>query len=707
MSLRRLRRSVTILAGLSLLCVACGSAGVLPPPRGGEDVGIDVTVGELQLRSLLLLMADQQRFEPLTVESALDGSPSLRRELALTLGRVGSRRGVSYLNQLLADAAPTVRRAAAFALGELELERADAETAARSLLVAAADADRDTGRLAVEALGKLGVSVTEVATALTASEMAEQERWARLLPPLFRFDEDAAVALALGGRRLAESDVVRRWAAYALTRQPRPVALPEIRRLAADAEPRVRAWAARALGIVGSAEDLSLLLPMLDDAEPAPRVQALRAGALLRQTADGDADPPPERWLPAHGRLLDDPAPHVRLEALDRVAPWLAGMPGDGETAAAAGLRVRVLERMEDEGAPVAERAAALVALAAEPSPPVADGVRRFAAEAAPRLRAAAARAAGVLSASAADALLDRLLGDTAEMVRTAAAEARLQHLEEMTAAPSAAQEETVRELAGAADPGVQAVVFAWLADHPVLTYVELTRAVRVALAAGNVETLLNAVDALRARAEEVPEERGSVVAVLERLAERGSWRVGRKAARALVALGRPAPPTGHPNLRRTPDLYEEIVQRTARPRQVRVETDAGALTLRVDCPTAPLTCLNFLQLVGQGFYDGLTFHRVVPDFVVQGGDPRGDGHGGPGYAIRDEPTPTAYERGVLGMARSGPHTAGSQFFLTLSPQPHLDGAYTAFGRVVEGGAVLDRITRGTRILSMVEVPLQ
>ncbi|RPH54105.1 peptidylprolyl isomerase, partial [bacterium] len=98
------------------------------------------------------------------------------------------------------------------------------------------------------------------------------------------------------------------------------------------------------------------------------------------------------------------------------------------------------------------------------------------------------------------------------------------------------------------------------------------------------------------------------------------------------------------------------------------------------------------------------TFHRVVPDFVLQGGDPRGDGTGGPGYAIRDEINPLRYDRGAVGMALAGPDTGGSQFFLTLSPQPHLDGGYTVFGEVVSGGEVMDQIRIGDRIETVVEV---
>ena len=95
----------------------------------------------------------------------------------------------------------------------------------------------------------------------------------------------------------------------------------------------------------------------------------------------------------------------------------------------------------------------------------------------------------------------------------------------------------------------------------------------------------------------------------------------------------------------------------------------------------------------------------MVPDFVVQAGDPRGDGYGGPGYTIRDEIGRLRYGRGVMGMALAGPDTGGSQFFITLSPQPHLDGGYTAFGEVVAGDDVLDRIEADDRIVTIREVP--
>jgi cyclophilin family peptidyl-prolyl cis-trans isomerase len=107
------------------------------------------------------------------------------------------------------------------------------------------------------------------------------------------------------------------------------------------------------------------------------------------------------------------------------------------------------------------------------------------------------------------------------------------------------------------------------------------------------------------------------------------------------------------------------------------------------------LTVENFVALARRGFFDGLSFHRVVPDFVIQAGDPRGDGEGGPGHTIRDELNQRPYLRGTLGMALDWADTGGSQFFITQSPQPQLDAKYTVFGRVLSGMDVVDRTQPG------------
>jgi cyclophilin family peptidyl-prolyl cis-trans isomerase len=131
------------------------------------------------------------------------------------------------------------------------------------------------------------------------------------------------------------------------------------------------------------------------------------------------------------------------------------------------------------------------------------------------------------------------------------------------------------------------------------------------------------------------------------------------------------------------------------------MRTARGRIVITFDGVQAPLTVLNFATLADRRAYDNLRFHRVVPGFVAQDGDPRGDGEGGPGYAIRDELTLLPYSRGAVGMALSGPDTGGSQYFLTLTPQPHLTGHYTVFGAVTAGLGTMDELVEGDSIDSI------
>jgi peptidyl-prolyl cis-trans isomerase B (cyclophilin B) len=117
----------------------------------------------------------------------------------------------------------------------------------------------------------------------------------------------------------------------------------------------------------------------------------------------------------------------------------------------------------------------------------------------------------------------------------------------------------------------------------------------------------------------------------------------------------------------------------------------------------APNTVNNFIFLVNEGFYNGVEFHRVIPNFVIQGGDPTGTGRGGPGYRFADEilNNPLKHEAGVISMANAGPNTNGSQFFITHSPQPHLNGKHTVFGKVIRGKEVVDAIKQGDKMISL------
>jgi peptidyl-prolyl cis-trans isomerase B (cyclophilin B) len=135
----------------------------------------------------------------------------------------------------------------------------------------------------------------------------------------------------------------------------------------------------------------------------------------------------------------------------------------------------------------------------------------------------------------------------------------------------------------------------------------------------------------------------------------------------------------------------------------VSIETNRGTIELTLYPQHAPKTVNNFVFLANQGFYDGVKFHRVIGDFMIQTGDPTGTGRGGPGYKFADEckGNPLKHERGVISMANAGPDTNGSQFFITHSPQPHLNGKHTVFGKVTKGLDVVDAIRQGDTITAV------
>jgi cyclophilin family peptidyl-prolyl cis-trans isomerase len=150
---------------------------------------------------------------------------------------------------------------------------------------------------------------------------------------------------------------------------------------------------------------------------------------------------------------------------------------------------------------------------------------------------------------------------------------------------------------------------------------------------------------------------------------------------------------------------YTRAVSRTNGTVKAVITTEKGKFTIDLFPEDAPLTVDNFIKLAKSNYFNGVEIHRVVPNFVVQDGDPRGDGNGGPGWSIRCEINALPFERGSVGMALSGKDTGGSQWFVTHAPQPHLDGGYTVFGKVNETDMkIVDNLTRGDKILTLVIV---
>ncbi len=133
------------------------------------------------------------------------------------------------------------------------------------------------------------------------------------------------------------------------------------------------------------------------------------------------------------------------------------------------------------------------------------------------------------------------------------------------------------------------------------------------------------------------------------------------------------------------------------------IQTEKGDIKIELFEDKAPITTKNFIDLAQKGYYDGLTFHRVIRGFMIQGGDPKGDGTGGPGYNINDEFHPDLKHdsAGILSMANAGPNTGGSQFFITEAPQPHLDGRHSIFGKVIEGMDIVTKIQQGNKMIKV------
>jgi len=282
----------------------------------------------------------------------------------------------------------------------------------------------------------------------------------------------------------------------------------------------------------------------------------------------------------------------------------------------------------------------------------------------------------------------DLASGDQEALVRTAAAGALLD-LEEVPA-------EVARSLLEAEDAAVREAAVALVEPGP------SEEAVPALVARGGEESSPDVLGAIleqlgsRATDGALPVEEAVLREMLARAPQVGGRpdRLARDLARRL-SLDVAFPPSQIP-----PEL-EVRLDDAAAIRSARVHTDRGEFRVELFPDVAPVAVANFARLADDGFYDGLLFHRVVPAFVVQGGCPRGDGWGGPGWTIPDEVSGLPYDVGAVGMARAARDTGGSQWFVTLTPQPHLVGDYTLFGRVSHGMHVVKALQQGDHIQSV------
>ena len=619
------------------------------------------------MRARLLRIEDTRRDEPAFIDSLLSGGEATVRAAAVrTVGRVGAMAHLGLVRRLAADADPDVAADALFSLGLLK-DSASVPLAGTSLRRGVAQA-----REAAWLLGELGERGRATIVAALGDPMLAPETRGALLLASARLRPVPAAAITPW---LASRDSAIGWrAAYAIARGRSAEGTRAL--LAQNASPwsSVREQVARGAGRGVAGDSLGTiaqvaLLRLVVDPEARVRINALRTLASYGATSRTPV-------LTA----LEDPDANVRVVAAQSLefvldtasAPWIAAF--DRDTAF-------VIRRAIAGGA--IKRGLALSGRAGWPT---AGDWRR---------RVAAVELDAVGEAGGATVRLDRWSRDTDGRVRAAASGALATLVD--SALVRRVVRERLRALLTDSDVGVRSASLEGLARGAssddlaaALTSYNIARHDGDTDARFAFWKLADTVLAHRpVLADSVERWLAAMVRPVDPLERNAAARIGRFAAwRDSTGTARPLA------------WYESRIREAEfSPRTLRIVTERGTVDLTLFATEAPITVYNVVSLAGRGYFDGQSFHRVVGNFVVQAGDPRGDGTGGPGYAIRDELNRRRYGRGTLGMALSGPNTGGSQFFIAHSPQPHLDGGYTVFGQLVEGADVLDRIVQGDRIV--------
>lgn len=668
---RRAGPLVALAAGLALLAPSgCAGLGRGGPAEASAANRVDLVAG-------LLEVEDRRDYDPIAIgRAAASRDPWVRSRAALTCGRLRDVEAPVHLPVLLGDPDPSVRRAAAFASGDSRDGRL-----VPFLVRALSDPDPETASAAATALGVLGGAPAEAA--LRDVVAAGQGPAAAAAAALFRV-RDAALVPLLSPALDAGDAALRKAAAYALARAPRPGSEEALRGLLADADAEVSAWAARGLGLLGDTGAAPALAEVAKRAAAGPAIQALLA--LDRLAAKGGAAPfVRDAGLSRH-RDAHPGVAQAALTLLRRAPPDPAVRESLAAVVASGGRRGGI----------------ALASLAASsPDEALALAFPRGG-PAALDLRLGAAEALPLLPAEKAVEYLRALLGDPAPRVRMEA----VSRFPRALAGPPAAEpgrELLLRALAEA-DGAVRAAALeaaspaASGAGADAAVAAAWAKAFAAAAGSGEPDLVASALDAAAGLAEG-----GRLLLAARR--DDPDDQVRERARRLLVERFGEDPATFAHRPARTRLSgadYRRLARLAGTGRVVAaVVTTRGAFEAELFPADAPMTVDSFTALARAGFFDGTTIHRVVPDFVVQAGDPRGDGTGGPGYALRDERNALPYRRGRIGMALSGPDTGGSQWFVTLSRQPHLDGAYTVFGEVTSGLEVLDAVEQDDRLVSV------
>jgi cyclophilin family peptidyl-prolyl cis-trans isomerase/HEAT repeat protein len=642
-----------------ILFVACATGQAPPPAAPAPPAELSAEPHGLTVEEeATILGLEDRREHNAAVVNAWVAQPNAQHRLriALALGRIGAitKTGVAELAILAKDSDRRVRETTAFSLGEIG-------SGAETLFALAADPDAGVAAEAVEALSKLAADKTLLPRYLAIAGNAPTEGVrARAVRYLFRWDDDTAseaARRALG----ASSSAVRQEGAYSLARRVYAPAREELLLVMTDPNTLTRAYATTALGRIGDVSAFDALRTALGDAHPWVRTNAAIAIGRIAEKHRELLNP---NDLPRVFATAEDPDPGVRASMIDVLGYYAES----NDTA-----RARLLQTLHNGTMWERELSAGAIAKHLPW-----DAASRELTELTPWqivrvLEATAAAPQGV-------ALRKQYASHADPLVRANA-------LSNIPETGADVEIEIIR--AGLTDPDV--IVRANAYDR-----IGFTKDVPLA-------TLREAVE--RERTAPMNDARLAAMAViaksdapsLQSLVSDPDPVVRRNAAEAVKAAS--YTPL---SVNRTPEEYAEIVRWSREPHTATIHMTRGKIELALLTQDAPMTTWNFAQLARRKFFDNTSFMRVVPNFVVQGGDPRNDMNGGPGYAIRDEINLQKYTRGAVGMALSGPDTGGSQFFITHSPQPHLDGGYTIFGRVYDGmSGVVDQTERGDRVVTI------
>ncbi len=642
-----------------------------PAPQARENAPVEVA--GLGPPDLARLLADEEA--------------RVRRRAALAVGRVGLRDGVELLLPLVGDAEPEVRQMAAFALGLIGDRRAR-----DPLVQALGDPSALVQGSAAEGLGligdpaaaePIGRTIAQIVAAGALDTAPGDDADVRRDTPLavFRLGLFALVRLkafepiAAAVLDAAGQPRVRWWpVAFALQRLEDPRALNALLTLAGDPHPYTRSFAVKGLGTLKDRAALPVLLPLVASSDRPVVIEAVRA---LGRIGDPAAASPLLKII--QDRKAD---PAVRLEAVAAV--------GSVRTSAVNDV---VLDLLSDPSPDI--RAAALLSSASLDPEQFVTVLSGLDPDPDWRVRFALASVLGTLPLDVAWPRLSLMLGDGDQRVLPAVMTSLLK-----LRAPTAPA--MMLERLKADDPAVRAAAAAAVAE---LKPADGAQALAAAYELGQRD--LTYIARAAALAALVKYGAADAAALLRTALSDKDWAVRVRAAALLKELDpssdvalqiRPAPTRLAAEVYAAPRLVSPPVST-----EIFLDTDRGTIEIELAVLDAPLTVENLVTLARSGFFNGLSVHRVVPNFVIQTGDPRGDGEGGPNYTIRDELNQRPFVRGTVGMALDWADTGGSQFFITHSPQPQLDAKYTVFGRVIAGMDVVDAIQprdviRGVRV---------